>query len=69
MDIDRLIRELNAEIERIKTAIACLENLRGTSGTSATLSRRGRKSMSVEERLEVSERMKKYWASRRRQKR
>jgi hypothetical protein len=29
--------------------------------------RRGRKSMSAKERLEVSERMKRYWANRRKQ--
>jgi hypothetical protein len=69
MDVDKQIRELNAEIERIKAAIGCLEKLRGSSGASVTTSRRGRKSMGAEERLEVSERMKKYWAGRRRQKR
>jgi hypothetical protein len=65
MDIDKVIRELNAEIYKLKRVVGCLEELRGTSGTSATPSRRGRKSMNAEERLEVSERMRKYWANRR----
>jgi hypothetical protein len=69
MDVDKLIEQLNAEIERIKATIACLEKLRGSSGASVTASRRGRKSMGAEERLQVAERMKKYWAGRRRQKR
>ena len=68
MDVDKLIEQLNAEIERIKATIACLEKLRGSSGASVA-SRRGRKSMGAEERLQVAERMKKYWAGRRRQKR
>ena len=66
MDVDKLIRELNAEIERIKAAIACLEQLRGNSSAATNGSRRGRKSMGAQERLEVSERMRKYWANRRR---
>jgi hypothetical protein len=40
--------------------------LRGTRvERPPTRSRRGRKKMSAAERLEVSERMKKYWAARR----
>jgi hypothetical protein len=66
MDFDKLIRELNAEIDKLKRVVGSLEELRGTSGTSATPSRRGRKSMNAAERLEVSARMKKYWANRRR---
>jgi hypothetical protein len=66
MDIDRLIEDLNAEIDKLKRVVGYLEELRGTSGASATPSRRGRKSMNAEERQEVSARMKKYWASRRR---
>jgi hypothetical protein len=66
MDIDKLIRELNAEIDKLKRAVGSLEELRGTPGTSPTPSRRGRKAMNAEERLEVSARMKKYWANRRR---
>ena len=58
----------NAEIEMIKAAVACLEKLRDSSGASVPASRRGRKSMGDQERLEVSERMRNYWAGRRRQK-
>ena len=65
MDVDKLIRELNAEIERIKAAIACLEQLRGNSSAATNGSRRGRKSMGAQERQQVSLRMRKYWASRR----
>jgi hypothetical protein len=53
--LDRIIREL--------------ESLEG--GTVLALihpaKRRGRKSMSTEERREVSQRMRKYWASRRKE--
>jgi hypothetical protein len=69
MDVDKLIEQLNAEIERIRATIACLEQYRGSSGTPATPSRRGRKSMGPEERLQVAERMKEYWAGRRRKQR
>ena len=62
MDIDKLIRELNSEIDKLMHIVGYLEELRGTSGASATPSRRGRKSMNAEERQEVSERMKKYCA-------
>jgi hypothetical protein len=66
MDVDKMIQELNDEIERIKAAVACLEKLRSSSGASPTEERRGRKSMGAEERLAVSERMRKYWAGRKR---
>jgi hypothetical protein len=69
MDVDKLIAELNAEIEVAKAAIACLEQLRGSSSAATNGSRRGRKSMGAQERQQVSLRMKKYWASRRTTKR
>jgi hypothetical protein len=69
MDVDKLIAELNAEIERIKGAIACLEKLRSGSSASTNGNRRGRKSMGAQERQQVSERMRKYWASRKKSKR
>ncbi|PWU09254.1 MAG: hypothetical protein C5B51_06585 [Terriglobia bacterium] len=68
IDIDKLIQELNAEIEKIRRTVTCLEGLRSTPGSPAA-SRRGRKSMDAAERQMVSERMKKYWAGRRRQRR
>ena len=79
MDLYKAIRELVEERKRIDRIIASLEEMleRGrlhspgkspvikTSSTSA--SRRGRKSMSPEERREVSERMARYWAGRRKE--
>jgi hypothetical protein len=62
MDVDKLIQELSAGIEKLKRVVLCLEQLRSTSP-----GRRGRKGMGAEERLQVAERMKKYWARRRRQ--
>ncbi|PWT97287.1 MAG: hypothetical protein C5B51_31645 [Terriglobia bacterium] len=68
IDIDKLIQELNAEIEKIRRTITCLEGLRSAPRPPAA-NRRGRKSMDAAERQLVSERMKKYWAGRRRQQR
>ena len=67
MDWYAAIRELHEEKKRLDRLIAALEaienggNAEGTSG----LPRRGRKMMSAEERKQVSERMKRYWAARR----
>jgi len=58
MDFWKALEELHAERERLSKMIASLEAVSGT-GT------RGRKSMSASERKQVSERMKQYWASRR----
>jgi hypothetical protein len=69
MDVDKLIAELNAEVAKIKGTIACLEQLRGSSSAPTNGSRRGRKSMGAQERQQVSARMKKYWANRRRSQR
>ena len=63
MDVGKLIQQLQAEKAAIEAAIADLEALRGPDTTPPK--RRGRKSMGDGERAEVSERMKKYWASRR----
>ena len=69
MDLYKAIQDLYAEKEKLERVIASLEELQRTSGSLPELpkptKRRGRKSMSSEERLEVSERMKKYWDSRR----
>lgn len=69
MDVREALKQLYAEKERLENVIASLESLLrdeegGTSPPVAT-SRRGRKSMGAEERQQVSERMKKYWAKRR----
>ena len=70
MDLYKAIQDLYAEKEKLERVIASLEELQRTSGTVPVLlakpaKRRGRKSMSSEERQEVSERMRKYWAARR----
>jgi len=70
MDLYKAIQDLYAEKEKLERVIASLEELQRTSGTLPTIpvkttKRRGRKSMSSEERQEVSERMRKYWAGRR----
>ncbi len=70
MDLLKAIRELHEEKKRLDAVIASLEQMLAAESklpaVRARLGRkRGRKSMSREERLQVSERMKKYWASRR----
>ncbi len=72
MDLYKAIRELSEERRRLDAAIASLEELlRTKAGTRSlnlddpTKKRRGRKSMPADERRNVSERMKKYWAQRR----
>lgn len=67
MDLNRAINELRAERDQIVAAIAQIESLNNTDDVFKMLSRarRGRKPMSATERREVSARMKKYWAKRR----
>ena len=69
MDLYKAIQELYAEKEKLERVIASLEELQNSAGelpvVPASGRRRGRKSMSSEEREIVSERMKRYWASRR----
>jgi hypothetical protein len=71
MDLYKAIRELYAEKDKLERVIASLEELqRAAGGKGPSLdgaSRRGRKSMNAKERQEVSERMRRYWASRRKQ--
>ena len=69
MDLYKAIQDLYAEKEKLERVIASLEELQRNAG-SLPLSpsggkRRGRKSMGAKEREEVSERMKRYWAGRR----
>jgi hypothetical protein len=68
MDLYKLIQHLKAEKEELERVIALMEELQGAVGrcippASGSGQRRGRKSMGPEERQDVSERMKKYWAS------
>jgi hypothetical protein len=69
MDLRKTIQDLYAEKENLERVIASLEELqRAAAADSHTVGRskrRGRKSMGSQERQEVSERMKKYWADRR----
>ena len=69
MDLYKAIQDLYAEKEKLERVIASLEELQRTAGSVPLLpkaaKRRGRKSMNSSERQEVSERMRKYWASRR----
>jgi hypothetical protein len=69
MDLYKAIQDLYAEKEKLERVIASLEELQRSAGSLPSLpkaaKRRGRKSMSHQERQEVSERMKKYWESRR----
>ena len=69
MDLYKAIQDLYAEKDKLERIIASLEELQRTAGSLPVLptpaKRRGRKSMNPSERQEVSERMRKYWASRR----
>jgi len=72
VDLQKTIRELHEEKQRLDRVIESLEQLLGAGvtesgdvGTEVRRSRRGRKSMSEQERRQVSERMARYWAGRR----
>jgi hypothetical protein len=71
MDLNKLLQDLNLNVEKekLERVIASIEELqRAASGDIPPVpdsgKRRGRRSMSPEEKQEVSARMKKYWASR-----
>jgi hypothetical protein len=64
MDVYGALRELYQEKQKLDTAITALEaGLR--QSTRGLVKRRGRKSMGSEERVLVSERMRKYWEAKR----
>jgi hypothetical protein len=68
MNINKAIRELYAEKKRLDNVIASLEEMQDTASlVNAAVSekKRGRKSMDEPARQQVSERMKRYWAARR----
>jgi hypothetical protein len=70
IDLNKTIRDLHAEREKLQLVIASLIDLQRGSGGEVPLmpkigKRRGRKSMSDEERQTVSVRMKRYWSVRR----
>ena len=69
MDLERIIAELYDEKRRLNRVIEALEAMQ-ESGTGPVIEieekkRRGRKFMDADARREVSERMKRYWAERR----
>jgi hypothetical protein len=66
MDFWAALRELHEERKRLDTIIQTLESL-VAGGEPPRMRRRGRKNMPAHERKLVSERMKSYWAARRRQ--
>ncbi len=66
MDLYKTIRTLHEERERLDRLITSLEQLQADGPAEIrTRHRRGRKGMGAEERRQVSERMRKYWAGRR----
>jgi hypothetical protein len=73
MDYGAIINALRVRVQQLEAAIVELESLNAPNSVQAALleqlkvSRRGRKSMGEAERREVSERMKRYWAGRRKQ--
>ena len=70
MDLEKAIRDLLAERDRISGIIAQLELMQQHQGDgpARTQKQRGRKSMSDEERAIVSNRMRQYWETRRKAK-
>jgi hypothetical protein len=65
MDLYHFLRVLREEKEKLDRVIASLEELQAIQSDLAAPRRRGRKSMSQEERREVSARMKRFWTERR----
>jgi len=68
LDLYPAIRYLRVEAEKLDRAIASLEQLLANPAlpvVAPVQKRRGRKSMGPEERAEVSKRMTRYWAKRR----
>jgi len=72
MDLSKALQELYAEKEKLEQSIVLLEQLQSTGITGSPKvqgkSRRGRRTMGLEERRQVSARMRVYWANRRNQK-
>jgi hypothetical protein len=64
MNVKTMIETLRTEREKMTTAIEHLEALL-TDGDLFAEKRRGRKNLDAEQRREISERMRIYWANRR----
>ena len=68
MDFENLIKKLQKERSALDEIITSLTEVRSflmEVKAAAAKKRRGRKSMGMEERRVVAERMKKYWAMKR----
>lgn len=65
IDLHGIIAELRGELARVDTAIGQLEKLQRNDAVLPHVPRRGRKFMAPDERKQVSERMRQYWARRR----
>jgi hypothetical protein len=66
MDVQKTIDFLRGEIARLERVVTSLEEIRdGVTGLPRHKERGGRKSMGAEERQKVAERMRRYWAGRR----
>jgi hypothetical protein len=65
MDLHGILAGLRQELARVDATILMLQKVKD-SETSKPRETRGRRSMGAEERLAVSERMKRYWSARRR---
>jgi hypothetical protein len=65
VDLEAVLSLLNSERDKLDDAIRKLEQLTVQSIHAVGPKRRGRKSMDPEARAEVSRRMKRYWAQRR----
>src|SRR5206468_1223957 len=71
VELHDTIQQLRNELQRISRAIALLESLAPSADVSRPAvppaRKRGRTGMNAEERQQVSERMRRYWAERRQQ--
>lgn len=67
MDLSKALEQLYAEKEKLEKSIALLEGLLEpeTELPVKVQKRRGRRDMGIDERRQVSIRMRAYWASRR----
>jgi hypothetical protein len=67
MDLYKTIKDLHEQKKRLDVVIESLEEMQRTGKTAPAgeQKRRGRRFMDAEARKEVSERMKRYWAKRR----
>lgn len=67
MDLNKAIRALHDELDKLNDVISAMEEFQRT-GTLPAPRRRGRKSMGESEKQLVSARMKEYWANQRKKK-